>query len=63
MASNSYSDHHWIHFTNRHKRELGHAPFHSNGNSNGKEAFIDRELLNLISNIQIDFYDEIYVNK
>ena len=40
ITSNSYSDHHWIHFTNRHKRELGHASFHSNGNQNGKETFI-----------------------
>ena len=39
-TSNSYSDHHWIHFTNRHKRELGHASFHSNGNQNGKETVI-----------------------
>ena len=39
INSNSYSDYHWIYFTNRHKRELGHASFHPNGNQNGKEVF------------------------
>ena len=40
LTSTSYSENHWAHFGNRHKRELASAQFHSNEHTNGKQAYI-----------------------